>query len=196
MFEGAMTSDIVSFCPDCNDYRPCSMFSRNKNNDNGLDTYCRMHKVLRARKSYMRNRNSVLRRNREYRAAHPEKVRDQWRRYRAKHPKLAKIQSHKGTMRRCGITTDRYNEILQSQGGKCAICGKPQGTMPRNLSLDHDHRCCLKRKTCGKCVRGLLCNNCNQGLGRFMDSPVILHQAIQYLEKFSGRHVVGPCIDK
>lgn len=81
-----------------------------------------------------------------------------------------------------GITWARYQEMLAEQGGGCAICGEqcPTGRM---LAVDHDHRCCPDYvKTCGKCVRGLLCVSCNNGIGKFRDSPVLLRRATAYLE--------------
>lgn len=78
-----------------------------------------------------------------------------------------------------GITELDYAEMLDAQDGLCAICGKPEsrivhGTL-RRLSVDHDH-------TTGK-VRGLLCHDCNCGLGRFKEDTESLRKAIEYLEK-------------
>lgn len=63
-----------------------------------------------------------------------------------------------------GLTLEQYNEILESQGGGCAICHKEPVRNP--LCVDHDHRCCPGSKTCGKCVRGLLCVYCNSTVGK------------------------------
>lgn len=67
-----------------------------------------------------------------------------------------------------GITHDEYDQMLEAQDGVCKICEKPE-THTRDgvvfpLSVDHDHACCPGRKTCGKCIRGLLCSRCNQTL--------------------------------
>ena len=59
----------------------------------------------------------------------------------------------------------------------CAICGAP------GRDIDHDHSCCPGVKSCGACVRGMLCNLCNKGLGQFQDDPERLKSAIRYLEK-------------
>lgn len=75
-----------------------------------------------------------------------------------------------------GITLDEYREMLESQDGRCKICSKTAEELgePR-LSVDHDHET--------KVVRGLLCGNCNRGLGKFRDDPGLLRSAIQYLEE-------------
>lgn len=79
-----------------------------------------------------------------------------------------------------GITAAQYDAMLERQGGGCAICGE-QCTSGRRLAIDHDHTCCPGDKTCGKCVRGLLCGPCNQGIGKLKDSPRLLIAAASYL---------------
>jgi len=75
-----------------------------------------------------------------------------------------------------GLTLQDYENLLESQNGKCAICGStnPGKVDAAHLAVDHCHET-------GK-VRGLLCNSCNNGLGRFKDDPVILTNAVTYLE--------------
>lgn len=73
-----------------------------------------------------------------------------------------------------GITLAEYNHILASQGGGCAICGtKPKRY--RRLDVDHDHET--------GAVRGILCSECNRGIGFLRDSPANLRAAADYLEK-------------
>lgn len=70
--------------------------------------------------------------------------------------------------------------MLRAQAGKCAICKSPPAD--RALAVDHDHRCCAdKNRTCGKCVRGLLCGNCNMAIGLMRDSARLLAMASQYV---------------
>jgi len=79
-----------------------------------------------------------------------------------------------------GITIEQKREISVKQGGKCAICKRSFGEGLRP-SIDHDHACCAGVTSCGKCVRGLLCNPCNSALGLLRDNIVTLQNAIHYL---------------
>jgi len=69
------------------------------------------------------------------------------------------------------ITIDQYEELVAAQLGRCDICGSPPGK--RGLAVDHNHKT--------KEVRGLLCGECNMGLGRFKDNPILLSRATTYL---------------
>ena len=71
--------------------------------------------------------------------------------------------------RRYGIGQAEFDAMLWQQGGVCAICRTPG---PQHV--DHDHRT-------GE-VRGILCFNCNGGLGQFRDDPGYLAGAITYLK--------------
>ena len=49
------------------------------------------------------------------------------------------------------------------------------------------HRPSPRKRSCGRCIRGILCSNCNVGLGNFHDSPELLKAAISYLLAYSAR---------
>lgn len=74
--------------------------------------------------------------------------------------------------REYGITPEQYQEIYDSQGGRCAIC-KEELVSDKKTHLDHDHRT--------KWVRGILCNNCNCAIGLLKDDVDVLQSAISYL---------------
>lgn len=78
-------------------------------------------------------------------------------------------------MRKYGITGEIYQRILSRQGNRCAICRSENAGDRRGMRFHVDHN----HKT-GK-VRGLLCNNCNLGLGKFKDNPKLFHRAFKYL---------------
>lgn len=84
---------------------------------------------------------------------------------------------------RYGISKNKYLEMLANQNGGCYICGRTPEENGFSLSIDHDHNCCPRRNGCVDCVRGLLCNYCNRGLGLLQDSPEILLKAHEYLTK-------------
>jgi len=82
-----------------------------------------------------------------------------------------------------GITLDQYDDMLDQQNGGCKICLRtPQevGT----LVVDHDHDCHPGRIACKLCVRGLLCQDCNIGLGKFFHNGDLLIKAKEYLKEF------------
>ena len=68
--------------------------------------------------------------------------------------------------------------MMEAQDHKCAICGSD---ISGRYTIDHNHECCPGRKTCGTCVRGLLCDGCNLGLGAFQDDPIRMENAVRYL---------------
>lgn len=90
------------------------------------------------------------------------------------------------------ITIEQYEEMLESQGGVCAICLGPS-VNEGNFSVDHDHDCCPGSTSCGKCVRALLCGHCNRGLGLFNDNRGLLEAASQYLGKFQSTYHCISC---
>jgi hypothetical protein len=71
--------------------------------------------------------------------------------------------------KRYGLTIEQLNEMKHKQKDMCAICGRKI-----KLVVDHCHK---KNK-----VRGLLCSNCNSGLGMFNDDIDCMKKAIKYLE--------------
>lgn len=87
----------------------------------------------------------------------------------------------KKTYQRYHLTEEEYKDLVQKNNGICWICNKEKATC-----IDHDHSCCPKKsQSCGKCVRGYLCINCNNAIGRLKDDITILESAIQYLQGHS-----------
>lgn len=73
------------------------------------------------------------------------------------------------------FTGEEYLRLLNFQHGVCSICSAPFAGGRRRLHTDHDHAT--------NTVRGLLCDQCNHGLGSFRDRPDFLRRAALYLEK-------------
>lgn len=74
-----------------------------------------------------------------------------------------------------GITPEDYDQLLDKQGGGCAICGDEPWTQKHGLlHVDHDHATSE--------IRGLLCFSCNVALGAFKDDTPRIARAISYLK--------------
>lgn len=87
---------------------------------------------------------------REYWTANPDKY--------AAHKKLT--SKYRPPYTRHGLTKTEYEVLFNKYSGLCWSCKDRPAT-----SIDHDHTCCDKSFSCGKCVRGILCHNCNSALG-------------------------------
>ena len=131
-----------------------------------------------------------------WRAANPEKAKEISRRANAKrreNPETAQVIKlyqaeyraanaetlrHKERERKFGITRSDYVKLFNDQNGVCAICHQPETAarkgVVRSLAVDHDHKT-------GK-IRGLLCSDCNTGIGKLKDDPNILLSASEYLK--------------
>ncbi len=120
---------------------------------------------------------------RNYKPRKRQKIlnRQKWARDWAKKNRIPLQEKDRDLKRKFGITLDQYTEMLQTQGGVCALCGEPEKAIdkrsgkPKNLSVDHNH-------DTGK-VRALLCTNCNHGIGSLQEDVTRLQKAIQYIEQ-------------
>lgn len=75
-----------------------------------------------------------------------------------------------------GLSEEAFNEMVERSNNLCSICGTEfTKTGKGRMAIDHDH-------ATGK-VRGLICHNCNIGLGHFKDSIDALERAIEYLKE-------------
>ena len=77
--------------------------------------------------------------------------------------------------RKFGLRIEEYDRLYDLQNGCCAICQRHQIEFKRRFAVDHDHETSK--------VRGLLCGNCNTGIGNLRDSIALLKSAILYLKK-------------
>jgi hypothetical protein len=113
----------------------------------------------------------VMERQREYSRAHPHR---ESRESRQKSNRKYRISSY-------GLTQEQFDLILTAQNYACAMCHEPFAA-GQLIHVDHDHACCRgKNRSCGECIRGLLCHTCNIALGHierryamaraYLDSP-------------------------
>ena len=76
-----------------------------------------------------------------------------------------------------GFTEEDFNKKLIEQEGKCAIC-KTSDPGKMGWQADHCHKTTIKR--------GLLCRKCNLGISYFNDDPIVLLEAIQYINNYTS----------
>ncbi len=129
--------------------------------------------VIYRRQNYLKNRERLIAKQKEYYINNKEKV---------KAYQVRKRIQDKDTRRWCqikknyGISMEEFNNLFISQGNVCGVCGG-NNFYKQGPNVDHDHD--TNR------VRGILCNQCNVGLGSFKDSIVLLQKAIEYLNKYN-----------
>jgi len=174
-------------CSKCRNLMDLENFSVTKTNRDGRDNWCK-----NCRSEYFLSR---------YKRKLPEMYQDDTRRQCRRCEKILSITKfrsqggrklfyclectkfigHAYNLKNLGLTIEKYMEIYEEQKGLCKICGNPEFTKKR-LSVDHDHRCCPGKSSCGKCIRGLLCFKCNTALGMVSDNIAILSNMISYLK--------------
>jgi len=96
-----------------------------------------------------------------------------------------RLRRRKCQLKKIGWTLEVYKDTLKRQENKCAICKrdlelimvKPGATTQAHA--DHEHVEPPK-------PRGILCGNCNLGIGNLQENIEILRAAIAYLEKYKG----------
>jgi hypothetical protein len=159
-------------CTKCHRVKPLDDFSPHKQGPMGRNWRCK-----KCQAEYVRS----------HRQKNPEK-------YAAYRDASAKRQEETGGVHAhrmqwsYRLPIGEYDRKLSEQDGKCIMCG---GADPRTskdgspfpLAVDHDHDCCPPRKSCGNCVRDLLCGPCNRRLGSVEDFEFLV-KAIEYLARW------------
>lgn len=131
-----------------------------------------------------RYRATNVEKRKEYQAKYRAKNKEAVDRYNSEWRQQNKDIVRKNNLKRLGFTIELYDTRLAAQDNKCAICSTPFDTIPtKQVHADHCH-------TTGK-ARGILCHQCNTGLGAFKDNPNLLEKAIQYLGNYDGESKDG-----
>lgn len=123
--------------------------------------------LAREKQRYHANRSEFLARQKRYYQRHKLEIRA------ASHRKYAKLTHVERTaiawrhkLRLYNLTDHGYRTLLRRQHNRCAACKKKFGTHNESVPcVDHDRACCSGARSCGRCVRGLLCRRCNRLLG-------------------------------
>lgn len=101
--------------------------------------------------------------------------------YQAAHSESAGPEARRDAYlrREYGLSSADVDARVMEQGG-CAVCGRGEPD-DRGWQVDHDHACCPGKRSCGRCVRGVLCRPCNTALGLLRDSPDVALSAAAYM---------------
>lgn len=162
-------------CSKCKIAKPLKEFwVLSRTSGDGLQAKC-----IVCCKAYQKEwRKSNPRDTKEWFAAHPEK--------RRKYDTFHRLKKY-------NLTQEQFDLIFAAQNFRCAICktDKPLGSGGQ-WAVDHDHACCpASCRSCGGCVRGILCQLCNQGLGCLRESKKNLKAALTYLESPPAGQALG-----
>lgn len=160
----------MKLCKKCNLHKELTEFSPNPSRENPerLRSQCKLCDKEVQKGYYKSNKKRINEKTLAYQRKNPEKR------------KGYKLKLQYST------TLSEYRRLFELQGGKCAICGSDNSgcKTKRSLCVDHDH-------ATGK-IRGLLCDNCNKGLGCFKDSLESLNLAGKYLKNAGEQKIVSP----
>jgi len=143
-------------CSKCGEVKPLDQFYKRKEGILGVRSDCKKCGALRGKEWQRKNPQQDKKQRKDWRDKNLDKIKNnalQWN---------------------YGISIEEYNNLLKIQENKCIICKRHKDDLTKSLCVDHDH-------ATGR-VRGLLCDDCNNALGRFKDSIENLKQAINYLQ--------------
>lgn len=151
-------------CQKCKCQKLVSAFNKNRSTEDGLQNRCRD-----CAKEYDRSPRVRKRKKEWYKEYYHSK----------RGEKARKRVAEKARLRNFGVTPDDYSQMFAEQDGRCKICGRHQSELERELHVDHN---CETGQ-----VRGLLCFNCNVGLGHLRHNVELLQNAISYLTDSDSR---------
>ena len=161
-------------CTRCGTEKTVKEFHKDPSKNDGLCSQCAECKKELSRIWKTNNLEKCRLNNRKARKKYKQNNREKFNAYNRDYMQRNKEKRESSRIQRTyGLSPDDFNKRLLDQDGVCAIC-QQECTRFGRLSVDHDHKT-------GE-VRGLLCNNCNKGLGIFKDEIKRFERAIKYLD--------------
>lgn len=157
-------------CRKCKVEKPLVKFHRDKTRKDGHVATCAECRLAYSKEHHAKNKTKINKRMREYAKVHRDSYTKRQKKWRLKNPKKHKSQVLKMEY---GITLEDYIKLLDLQSGGCGICGKLPDSEEPYLAVDHSHET--------QKVRGILCRDCNLGVGHFKDDVELLTSAVIYL---------------
>lgn len=154
-------------CTKCGAEKDQSLFYVSKGKPDGLHSWCKACEAKSKKAWYAANRDIIAAKQREYKTANIDMARDRLRGYQLRY--------------KYGLSAEQFQEMFSRHDGRCAICrrrAEEVGSGKNALCVDHCHR--------SGSVRGLLCTNCNRGIGYLGDDQDRLAAAIAYLLSYEN----------
>jgi len=167
-------------CSECKKSKPLSSFRKRKGPkwSRWLRSQCRECESQYKSRYFLANKFRLTSRHTAWKKENTEKAKEYRQRWWEKNKDAIRAKDRAIRRRKLyGLSEQKYQEMLSSSGGLCAICKKPYG----RPNIDHDHETGL--------VRDILCRSCNSGLGNFNDNVDVMRMAIAYLQRH-GKAVV------
>lgn len=160
----------MKLCKKCDpqQMKPLSEFHKSKHHSSGVNSCCKSCANKNGKKHYTNNKERTLKNNKIYRSENIQEIKQKKKKYRLKY--ITREKELK-LINKYGMSLEDYAKMLEMCDHVCSIC--KTHTTKRSLAVDHDH-------ITGE-IRGLLCGKCNVILGLCHDNPVILLQAVEYL---------------
>jgi len=155
-------------CSNCGQTKEYFEFNKNSSSSDGFYSQCkecsRRHSL-----NYYHTIAKFREKTPEQKAAKYENNKKQ----RALDPYKRVAENHRAFARNIGMDYEElerwYTKQFLKQQAHCAICGG----ITEELCIDHNHET--------NELRGLLCRDCNYGIGCFKDNPQSLYRAGDYL---------------
>lgn len=152
--------------------------------------YNKKYRILNAKKRAFLNEQwanknpekfkAMLKRAQEkFLAKNPGYMKEAQKKFRLENPKKIRMYQVKHNY---NLTVQQYTFLLKVQNNRCYICLAlfNKKVIPH---VDHDRSCCSGKTSCGRCIRGILCRNCNLGIGHLQENFKIVENAMKYLKR-------------
>ncbi|MFI1194033.1 endonuclease VII domain-containing protein [Micromonospora sp. NPDC020750] len=178
-----LAGEATKSCTVCKTTKPVTAFSRWSRSKDGLSSRCKSCASEKDKEYRAKHHALVLAGKKATYRRNPEQIRAKNEQWKARNPERHKYLVRRSWLKQIyGITHEQYDALMEAQGGACAICNNPSGGT--RLAIDHDHSCCPGKKSCGQCIRGLLCMNCNRLLGWFDNRREVI---TDYVNRYEAR---------
>ena len=142
---------MIKTCNKCGEQKEIILFAKGKKYKNGYRNICKK--------------------------CHTDYMIDYYKNNQDKRQEKIKMNSGKTpNWRRHKISEIKYLEMFNLYDGKCHSCKDRIA-----INIDHDHSCCSSARSCGECVRGILCNQCNAALGLLNDDTNKINKLLEYI---------------